>query len=69
MGLSYGIVVLNDTGRTILSIFDIDLAQLGNHEMYLGWSEVVRVSCANGAADCLFSLSGEIRFVETASSI
>lgn len=58
--------MLNDTGSSTLAIFYTDLAQLGNTQMYYGWSPDNYVVNANGATDCLHSLWVEIRFVESA---
>lgn len=62
-GITHRIVVLNDTGSSTLTICYTDLAQLGNHQMYYGWSPDTHVVTANGATDRLHSLWVEIRVV------
>lgn len=50
-GNTHGIVMLNDRGSSTLTIFCTDLAQLGNTQMYCGWTPDTYVVNANGATD------------------
>jgi hypothetical protein len=47
-GTVYGIIVMNDTGSDILTLFTIDLPRLGNIQGYTGWHAPMSVIDANG---------------------
>ncbi|KAI9771803.1 MAG: hypothetical protein M1840_001573 [Geoglossum simile] len=48
-GTVYGIIAMNDTGSTILTLFDVDMLHLGDIQGYAGWAGPVVVSNADGA--------------------
>lgn len=68
-GTRLGIFVLNDTENSALTIFDTDLTQLGNIDVYYGWCHDIYVVIANGPLERLQSLWVETRFVEPASLV
>jgi hypothetical protein len=47
-GTTHGITVLNDTGSTILTVFDTDMGYLGDRQWYTGQLGDVAVRSANG---------------------
>ena len=46
-GTVHGIIVMNDTGSDLLTLFTTDLPQLGNIQGYVGWLGQVLVRDAN----------------------
>ncbi|KAI9767992.1 MAG: hypothetical protein M1840_005304 [Geoglossum simile] len=48
-GTIYGIIAMNDTGSTILTLFDVDMLHPGDIQGYAGWAGPVVVSNADGA--------------------
>ncbi|KFY29246.1 hypothetical protein V491_00125 [Pseudogymnoascus sp. VKM F-3775] len=62
-GTAWGVSVLNDTGSTITSIFDIDLLHLGGLQAYSGWVGNIEIGTANGAVDICRSLLVEVQLV------
>ena len=50
-GTVHGIIVMNNTGSDILTVFDTDLLLLGNIQGYIGWQGMVAVGNANGTID------------------
>ena len=47
-GTIYGIIAMNDTGSDLLTLFTIDLLQLGNIQGYVGWPGLTGVMDATG---------------------
>jgi hypothetical protein len=49
-GTTHGIIVMNDTGSDILTIFKVntDLLRLGNVQGYFGWCGWVQILDASG---------------------
>jgi hypothetical protein len=45
---THGIIVLNDTGSDLLTLFTTDLPRLGNIQGYTGWHAPMGVTDANG---------------------
>lgn len=68
-GMRLGIFVLNDTESSALTIFDTDLTQLGNIDVYYGWYRDIYVVIANGPLERLQSLWVETRFVESTALV
>lgn len=62
-GCRLGITAYNDTGSTSLTIFDTELAYLGDLQQYTGWCVDVNIAVANGAVEQMHSLWVEVRFV------
>jgi hypothetical protein len=50
-GTTHGISVMNDTGSSILSLFDTDMQHLGSFQGYTGRLGQVEVRSANGMID------------------
>lgn len=63
-GSSHGISVMNDTGSGIMSILDLDLAQLGDLTRYGGWLGPMLVMDAGGRVENLQQLLIEVRLVD-----
>jgi hypothetical protein len=57
--------VLNDSGSTVLTLFYMDLAALGNYFAYCGWFPYVSVLNAAGQTEWLMNLLVEIRLVDS----
>lgn len=62
-GTVHGITVMNDTGSSILSLFDIDMHQLGDLSQYTGYAPPVEVVTASGASEFLPCLVAQVRLV------
>ncbi|KAF7503848.1 hypothetical protein GJ744_003238 [Endocarpon pusillum] len=63
-GTFCGVLVLNDTGSTILTVFTSDFQHLGNTQGYGGWMEESLVTDANGAATVLPQLLVQVQLVD-----
>jgi hypothetical protein len=62
-GTVCGIVVINDTGSDVLSLFHSDLQHLGNIQGYTGWLGDAAIACANGAISIYPRICVEIQMV------
>jgi hypothetical protein len=47
-GTVYRIIVINDTGSNLLTLFDTDMSSLGNFQGYTGWIGDAEVRDASG---------------------
>jgi hypothetical protein len=62
-GTISGIIVMNDTGSDVLTLFNTDLAELGNIQAYAGWLGMAAISGANGAIDWCPMLAVQVQLV------
>ncbi len=62
-GTVCGIVVMNDTGSDVLSLFHSDLQHLGNIQGYAGWLGHIPIACANGAINIYPRIRVEVQLV------
>lgn len=62
-GTTHRIAVLNDTESSLMTLFDVDLQQLGNVASYLGYIDLVSVTNASGGYDLLPELIVQIRLI------
>jgi hypothetical protein len=54
---------MNDTGSDLLTIFDVDFAQLGNRQGYMGWDWPVVVVDSNGTNTMFLSIWVQVMLV------
>ncbi len=62
-GTIHGIVVVNDTGSDMLTLFDIDLSYLGNIQGYNGWLLPASILDANGVVTFFPTLRVQVQLV------
>lgn len=60
----HGITVFHDTGSNIMSIFDTDLAMLGDRQKYQGWIGPADVRNASGQSEKFLRLLLQIRLLD-----
>lgn len=63
------IIVLNDTGSDLFTLFYADLPSLGNYFQYEGWQQDVDVETAGGRVETLLALLVEVRLVRPVTLI
>ncbi len=66
-GTFCGVIVLNDTGSNIFTVFTSDFQHLGNTQEYDGWIGDGSVTDANGTATVLPQLIVQVRLVDNHS--
>jgi len=59
---------MNDTGSTILTLFDVDVLHLGNIQGYAGWAGPVVVSNADGVMSLYPTIRMQIQLVRDDNS-
>ena len=62
-GTAHGITVMNDTGSSILSLFDTDIQHLGNLQGYTGGAGQVEVRNANGTINNYRQIHVQVQLV------
>jgi hypothetical protein len=62
-GTVHGIIAMNDTGSDILTLFNADLALLGNINGYIGWRMPVSVMDATGTITIFPTISVQVQLV------
>jgi hypothetical protein len=67
-GTAHGIIALNDTGSSVLTVFNTDLLRLGGVQGYGGWRNPVRVCDANGAITVFPTIAVQVRLVRDDNS-
>ncbi|KAI9767226.1 MAG: hypothetical protein M1840_005826 [Geoglossum simile] len=67
-GTVFGIIAMNDTGSTILTLFDVDLLHLGDIQGYAGWVGPVEINYANGAIDVYPTIRVQVQLVRDDNS-
>ena len=68
-GTTIRIMVLNDTGSDLLTLFYADLPSLGNYYQYTGWQQDVGVETAGGHVEILLALFVEVRLLRPVTLI
>ncbi|KAI4148192.1 MAG: hypothetical protein LQ340_005188 [Diploschistes diacapsis] len=53
-GSTTNITMMNDTGSDIMTLLDTDLANLGNLDNYIGGTDIIPISSANGIVEYLW---------------
>lgn len=67
-GTVQGLIVMNDIGSDVLTLFSTDLPFLGNIQMYTGWRGVIAISNANGTIDLCPEVIVEVQLVRDDNS-
>ena len=62
-GTIHGIIVMHDTGSDVLTLFDIDLLQLGNSHGYTGWQLPADIMDASGRITSFRTLYVQVQLV------
>jgi hypothetical protein len=57
------LMVMNNSGSDLLTLFSIDLPFLGNIQMYTTWYRVITISNINGIVDLCLEVSIEVQLV------
>ena len=68
-GTTCGIIAMNDTGSSVLSLFHSDLPYLGNIQGYNGWVGNVAVAYANGAVNILPMIIVQVKLVRNDNTL
>ena len=67
-GTVFGITAMNDTGSTVLTVFDTDLPRLGNVHGYRGWRNRIHVRDATGRLTVFRRIAVQVRLVKSDNS-
>jgi hypothetical protein len=62
-GTEHGIIAMNDTGSDILTLFTVELLQLGNMQQYTSWRAPRNVVDSNGNMTPFPTLPVQVRLV------
>ena len=62
-GTIHGVIAMNDTGSDMLTLFNTDLAVLGNMQGYTGWQVPTAVIDANGTTTAFQTIVVQVRLV------
>jgi hypothetical protein len=63
-GTVYGIIVMNNTGSDVLSLFYSDMQHLGNIQGYAGWQGAITIFCANDTINQYPKIEVEVQLVK-----
>lgn len=67
-GTIHGIIAMNDTGSDILSLFNADMAHLGNLQGYAGWIGPTAILSANGTINTYPTILVQVQLVRNDNS-
>lgn len=59
-----GITAINDTGSDLLTLFDYDLDNLGNLNVYHGWNGYIQVRDANGLVQAFPTILVQVQLAD-----